>query len=295
MPSIKRLLLVVLICATPFVAAFGSVDFLHVVTFGDSMTHNDILWIFSGAPRAMYGNDPAEAVFLKGARPGDKLTNFAVAGTPSSKVEWEIAAYETQVRQGRIPPATLVNFQIGGQDLLDNIDLLMNNPPGTNPQADAVIDQLIANFLHAVNRIKSAGLGLKIVVWTIGDLSLTPRYFGKLTPQQVSNLEGHTERANRAIRELSIPDRLLVFDLYNIQQYFTVNPPVIAGFQIVGPPQFGLYWALFADSIHLTEVTNAILADVIIISMNDQWSSAIPEYTESELAQMARILVPVGN
>jgi len=295
MRSIKRLLLVVLICATPFIAAFGSVDFSHLVTFGDSMTHNDILWIFYGEPRAMYGNDPAEAVFLKGARPSDKLTNFAVAGTPSSKVEWEIAAYETQVKQGSISPATLVNFQIGGQDLLDNVDLLISNPPGTNSQADAAINQLIANFLHAVNRIKSGGPALKIVVWTIGDLSLTPRYFGKFTEQQISNLRGHTERANQAIRSLSIPDRLLVLDVYNLQQYLIVNPPVIAGFQLVGPPQYGLYWALFADTIHLTGVTNAILADVIIIRMNSEWSSAIPEYTESELAKMARILVPVGN
>src|SRR5262245_28837677 len=247
--STKLLLLAVLICAIPPATAFGSVDFSHVVTFGDSMTHNDILWIFFGAPPAMYGNDPAESVFLKGARPSDKLTNFAVAGTPSSRVEWEIAAYETQVKQGHIPPATLVNFQIGGQDLLDNVDLLVSAPPGANPQADAVIDQLIANYVHAVNRIKSAGTELKLVVWTIPDVTLTPRFFGKFTPQQVANINGHVDRANQVIRGLRIPDRLLIFDLYSIEQYFIANPPVIAGFQIVGPPQFGLYWAFFADSV----------------------------------------------
>ena len=292
----RLLCLSVLVSAAPPAAtAYGQVDFSHLVTFGDSMTANDILWIFFHEYRALYGNDPAEAVFLKAARPGDKLSNFAIPGTPSSRIEWQINVYERLRNQGHTPPATLMSFQIGGEDLLDNIHLLAAAMPGVDPKADAVITQLIANIVDAVNRLTTTDPDSRLVVWTVGDLTLVPHFFGKFSEEEVTNIRAHTERANRVIRSLEIPNRLLIVDTYRFEQDIIASPPVIAGFEIVGPPSFGKPWGLFADSIHLTGVANEFFANFIIRAINESWSDEIPQYTESELAQMARILQGVGT
>src|SRR5512146_1546736 len=45
--------------------ASAAVNLRDVVTFGDSLTDNDLLTFYSGSPQEMYGRDPMHAVFYK--------------------------------------------------------------------------------------------------------------------------------------------------------------------------------------------------------------------------------------
>lgn len=55
--SVHIVLLTMFICS--FGAAFGQPDFSSFVTFGDSLTHNDLLGIAYDSPQDFYGEDPA--------------------------------------------------------------------------------------------------------------------------------------------------------------------------------------------------------------------------------------------
>lgn len=74
------------------------------MTFGDSLTHNRLL----GFPfrTALFGDDPMEAVFDKGATSGDRLTSYAIAGSTSEVVRAQILAYALRYLAGRSAAAT---------------------------------------------------------------------------------------------------------------------------------------------------------------------------------------------
>lgn len=269
--------------------AFAQANFTNMVTFGDSLTHNDILGIVYGNPQDMYGKDAMEAVFSKGASGGDKLTNYAVAGSESSQVAIQIDLYEFFQLIGFQKNATLIGFEIGGNDILNNTDLLVGYAPGQNPSADEVIDRLIANARKDLLRLRRSHQSAQFIIWTIPDVTLTPRLWYGLTPWEIANLREHIERANHLIRNLRKYPFVVVLDLYRLMPAVIENPPVFFGQQLVAPPDYGNYDHLFADEIHPTAVSNALLANIMIQIINSKWNDSVPLYTEEELADLARI------
>jgi len=269
--------------------AFAQANFTNMVTFGDSLTHNDILGIVYGNPQDMYGKDSMEAVFSKGTSGGDKLTNYAVAGSESSQVAIQIDLYEFFQLIGFQKNATLIGFEIGGNDILNNTDLLVGYAPGQNPSADAVIDRLIANARKDLLRLRRSHQSAQFIIWTIPDVTLTPRLWYGLTPWEIANLREHIERANHLIRNLRKYPFVVVLDLYRLMPAVIENPPVFFGQQLVAPPDYGNYDHLFADEIHPTAVSNALLANIMIQIINSKWNDSVPLYTEEELADLARI------
>lgn len=137
---------------------YGQADFTDMVTFGNSLTHNDFLGPMHGLPQDMYGRDPSEAIFEKGALPGDQLTNYAVAGSQSGHVNAQIDLYELYRFLGLQDKATLIGFEIGSNDVLNNIYLLAASPPGVDPNADAVIDNIINNVTQDLTRLYNTHL-----------------------------------------------------------------------------------------------------------------------------------------
>lgn len=284
-----------LVAATVAVAAAvtnpasSQVNFSETVTFGDSLTHNDLLGWYYGNPQDMYGNDPNQAVFNKGADPGDTLTSYAVAGSESSDVNIQIDFYDfmrTIFLQGK---ATTFGYEIGGNDVLNNIGLLAAYAPGQNPDADAVIDSLIANMRSQVTYLRSKHHNAKFIIWTVPDVTLTPDHWYDLTPQEQANVRAHVERVNSLIRDADRLPFVAVVDIYTELQNLIENPPVLFGHPIVGPPSYGDYDHLFADTIHPTAVGNGLLANAIIDRINAKWGDAIPHYTDVELADLAHI------
>ena len=269
-------------------SAFAQANFASMVTFGDSLTHNDILGIVYGNPQDMYGKDAMEAVFSKGASGGDKLTNFAVAGSQSSQVALQIDLYDFFRLTGLQKKATLISLEIGGNDILSNTDLLAVSPPGLNLSADAVIDRLIENVRKDLLRLRRSHQSAQFIIWTVPDVTLTPRLYD-LTPWKISNLREHIERANRLIRNLRQYPFVVVLDLYRLMPVIIEDPPVLFGQQLVAPPNYGDYDHLFADEIHPTAVSNALLANIMIQIINLKWEDVIPFYTEEELADLAKI------
>jgi len=282
-------ILISILLASSTAQAF-QIDFSETVTFGDSLTHNDLLWLLSGNPRAMYGDDPHEAVFNKAALAGDDLTNYAIAGSTSDDISSQITFYDFKRSTGSQGDATLFGFEIGGNDILNNINLLMNNAPGDNTQADAVIDNLLSNIRNDLAKLKRNNQpGVRFIIWTVPDVTFTPRFFGKLNSTQEKNIRAHTERVNRLIRKADQFQFVTVIDLFKGIRILATNPPLIKGQQLLPPPVYGEFNAVFADDIHPTAVSNALIANFIITKINKKWHDNIPLYTEDELAALAHI------
>ena len=262
---------------------------LDAVTFGDSLTHNDPLGWYFGNPQDLYGNDPMQAAFIKAARGGDSLRNYAVAGSVSQQVNLQIDVYELQRLLGNQPRANLVGYEIGGNDILDNVYLLAQFGVGESPAADGVIDNIIYNQINQLSRLASTHPGGRAVLWNIPDVTFTPELFGLLSAQEMANVQAHVERANEFIDGLSSLPNVVVVDVYKMLRETIENPPVILGTPLVPPPAFGNYDHIFADTIHPTAVSNAIIANDIIEAINNKWGLGIPLYTEEELADLARI------
>lgn len=265
-------------------------DFTDTVTFGNSLTHNDLLWIAYGNPPDLYEMDPMEAAFSKGADGGDELANYAVAGSESGDISAQIDVYELFRLFGVQDKATLICLEVGGNDILNNTGLLAASAPGEDPAADAVIDDIITNMIQDLARLRSTHTTTEFIVWTIPDVTVTPDLWNELTPDEAENVRAHIERVNRLIRKAGARFPFLIsMDLYTLVGYIVDHPPVIFGHQLVPPPAYGDYDHLFADEIHPTAVSNALIANMIIGLINSQWNDDIPGYNQEELADLAHI------
>lgn len=285
--KIMAIIFLVLIGAT---VSWSQVDFTRMVSFGDSLTHNDILGAFYDNPQDLYGLDPFEAVFEKAAAESDSLRNFAIAGSVSSTMGFQIFLYQFYRNLSDLPPATLIGFEIGGNDILNNRHLLKSHYPGTDSGADAVIDTLIGNIKGNMQWLFQTHPNALFIIWTIPDVTLTPSVMNNnFSSEELSNIIAHVERANDALRRAMDHPAILIFDLFAFIQTFVSEPPEILG-QILGaPPLYGEYDYLFADDIHPTAVANALIANAIIVEMNEKWQTDIGLYSIDELALMAHI------
>lgn len=281
---------------TPIVTCQAQVDFSQTVSFGDSLTDNDLLYLlFPGTDPSFYGLDPVEAVFEKGAREYDQLTNNAVLGSRSSDVLAQVNQYVADRQAGFLKPATFFSLQAGGNDFLDlennsaNLFLLASARPFTNPDADRITRDLMLNLLKSVFRLQDSD-HVEMTIWTVPDLTKTPYVlsFG-LSANETRNVQRHIRRVNRFIRILNFHPRIAVLDSYSILTSMTWDPPVICGVTIVPTPLFGFHSAQFADPIHPTAVANAMVSNELIELLNDRFDDDIPYYTENELAELALI------
>ncbi|MFW5653151.1 MAG: hypothetical protein ACOC0P_03820, partial [Planctomycetota bacterium] len=115
--SLRSLLPVVLTVALFASDALGQANFRRMVTFGDSLTHNTLLYLYYGTWRDLYGDDPMEAVWMQGAVPGNELTSYAIAGSESEQILWQINTYMFFEFLGFEPFPSMVGFEIGGNDI----------------------------------------------------------------------------------------------------------------------------------------------------------------------------------
>jgi phospholipase/lecithinase/hemolysin len=269
--------------------ASGAVNLRDVVTFGDSLTDNDLLRFYSDSPQNMYGRDPMHAVFHKASRSGSELRKYAVAGSESDDLEVQVDTYETGVLLGIQDKATLFSIEIGGNDIRNNIGRLSIYPPGARSSVDRVVSSIISNIRSSWRVLRASHPHARFVIWTLPDITLTPSQWGKLSEVEAANVRAHIQRANKYIRSLSSNPSVVVLDLYKIMRQLIADPPIYFGYQLIPPPSYGDYDSLFADRIHPTAVSNAIIANKIIYLMNTKWKDSIPSYTERQLAKLARI------
>lgn len=284
----QRLFAVLLVLGA-VIGARADVNLHHVVCFGDSLTDNQsILPRYTGLPSTLYGHDPMELVFDKNRLQGNELSNYAVAGFTSDNVGLQVGLYQFNITFGFENKATLFQMEMGGNDILNNDSLLYNNAPGTNRQADRVINTLLRNWrTYTADLASTSRPDVKAVLWTIPDITLTPRYWEQLSGQQQANLRAHTERANAFIRSLDHFDNVLVLDVWSILADFVNDPPQIGHITLEGPPQHGHTTDMFADEIHPTAVSNALIANELIRTMNLEWNAGFELYSENELLDFA--------
>ena len=265
---------------------------LDAVTFGDSLTHNDLLGWFYGNSQDLYGNDPMQAAYNQAAVTGDSLRKYAVAGSESQNVSAQIVLYNLQRLRGNQPLANLIGYEIGGNNILNNIALLTQFGVGESADADGIINQLLSDQVNQLAHLASTHPSAKILLWNIPDVTFTPKLFGLLTAQEIANVQAHTQRANEYLNGLTSLPNVVVLDLYTTLRETVESPPVIFGTPLVPPPAFGNYDHIFADSIHPTAVANAIIANAIIDAVNTKWGMTIPLFTEHELAELAYLPIP---
>lgn len=270
------------------VPARAAVDTTRSVSFGDSLTHNDLLhFLFEGNPD-LRGADPFEAAFNKAAAEDDDLLSFAVLASTTSDVLDQVQTYVQLRRDGVLPPATLINYQAGGNDILDNLAALASAPPGANRQVDRVTFGIKIRILKALLKLSRIDRRADLVVWTLPDVTQIPLVQAMGLPEAaLANVRRHTECINAVIRIFGRTRRVAVLDLYAVLRNTVANPPVLFGMSLIGPPSFGDFDNIFADPIHPTAVGNAILANGIIHAMNHEFRDNIPLYSELELAELA--------
>ena len=78
-----------------------------------------------------------------------------------------------------------------------------------------------------------------------------------------------------------------VLDISSVLTAAIFSPPVIAGVPLLPPPYYGESFAIFADPLHPTAVSNGITANMLIIQANMTLDDSISLYSEDELADMA--------
>ncbi len=282
------LFLIVLSVAAP---AHSAARLARVVTFGDSLTHNDVLRFYSGFPQRLYGKDPMQAVFKKSKTRGKKLTNFAVAGSVAvessdnaANIARQVDAYELLLFFGRQKEATFVSFEIGANDIMNEIELLVSPD---DPRGSELIDDVIADIEDSWLRLRDLLPDAQFLVWTVPDVTLTPK-LSELTDEEAQSVRAHVERVNLFISSLAMDHQVLVFDLYSTMQELVANPPLVGDQRLVPPPEYGHYNDMFADKRHPTAVSNALIANEMIKRINEHFNDAIPLYSDEELAALAR-------
>ncbi len=272
------------------VPASAQVDLTEFVTFGDSLTHNDLLGQISDIPQDTYGLDPFQAAFEKAKLAGDDIHSYAVGGSESSHLITQVNLYHLMVALGGQAPATTIGMQIGGNDIRNNRGLLAAHAPGTDEAADAIIDDLINNLAIAFGLAYSNDR--QFIIWTVPRIVLTPDHADEFTLGGKRNLRHHTERANDAIWSLASMANVAVYDLDAGVRRMSKMPRVLYGHGLITVPFFGGYDHVFADDLHLTAVTNAILANGILASMRGKWGLSVTPYYDDELADLAHISQP---
>lgn len=270
-------------------AAFAEVDTSRSVSFGDSLTHNDLLpFLFPPNTPKLYGADPFEAAFYKAADADDDLVNMAIVGSLSADVLDQVRAYVDLRRAGVLERATLISIQAGGNDVLDNIALFASAPPGTNREADCVKAKVLFNLFKGLLKLRIVDGKVDTVIWTIPDVTQIPLVQGMGLPAPaLDNIRRHIEEMNWVIRFYGRRSNTAVLDLYRLLRRTVAKPPVLAQMTLIGPPAFGDFDHIFADPIHPTAVSNAILANGIIVAMNAKFDDNIPVYSKLELAMLA--------
>ncbi len=283
--SFCLLFLVLLAPAT----AWSQVNTKRSVSFGDSLTDNDYLFLLFGTDPSIYGLDPFEAVFKQASEPDDTLSNYAVLGSTSADVLDQVRAYAESRWSGDRQPATLISLQAGGNDFLTTEILLTlaTAPPGESDAADAIVKQIRRNLLKSLLLLRITERRAAVIVWTVPDVTLSPYVlsFG-LDAESLQNISLHINRLNRGIRALGRQRRIAVLDISRVLTEVSIAPPTIDGVTLVPPPLFGFGAAVFADPIHPTAVSNGLLANELISMLNEKFRDQIPLYSESELGEL---------
>jgi hypothetical protein len=202
----------------------------------------------------------------------------------SPTMEYQVEEYAFLLFIGAQKEASFVSCEIGSNDILDDIEFLVTP---SDPRGVRLINKLIAGIEDSWLRLRNLLPDAQFLLWTIPDVTLTPK-LSYLTHEEAESVRAHIERVNRFIAGLVEERRVLVFDLYTVMQQLVADSPVVGRQRLAGPPAYGHYNDLFADRIHPTAVSNALIANEMIQRINDFFEDDIPLYTKQELAALAR-------
>ncbi|MCP3914933.1 MAG: hypothetical protein GY711_05220 [bacterium] len=183
-----------------------------------------------------------------------------------------------------------MNVQAGGNDFRNNRDLLAAHSPGTHGGADGLVDDVVDDILEALQLADTAGA--ERILWLIPDFTAAPSHDGEFDNLERRSIRAHLSRANRALREAALAQGVVVFDAAFHARRLVTTPPNLFGHPLVGPPAHGDYDRIFADDLHLSAVSNALLANGIIAALDAELGVSFRGYSVFELADLAHISHP---
>jgi len=268
------MVVIIALCGTVWAQ---SVDFTSTITFGDSIT-NKVAPDDAG---------PHERIFEQNAPLSAQLTDYAFSNADSYEIRAQILAYRDDVTLRTAGKATFLGFQVGGADLMDNLDILTAAPPG-DPTADAQVAQTIENIELAIGLLSAKHPDTVISMFTVPDVTLSPELYAVPTELR-DNLRAHIEIINTALLPADALPNVVQTDIYALMHELEADPPVLRGVPLGMPPEFGAPSDFYGDSVHPSPVGYAIVANHVMEEINAELGTSLVLYTEDELADLAGI------
>lgn len=261
-------------------------DWSTVVSFGASQLDNESLYDSHPLGERLYGDDPVEVLTSLASPPG-RVLEYAQSGATSYDIDRQFAAYLRDLAGGA-PEATVLVLVMGGNDLLDQAEVLAEVGPGESARVDRAIDDLARRIADRAARLQRAFPAARVMVFNLPDLSETPKLSRWMTPAQRERFVQHIDRLNRVMADALAPvPEVLIVDLRGALQELVETEVLFGGEPLAAPPERGRLDCLFADLLHPTAATNAWLGNQLADQVELAWGDALGRVSDEELASLA--------
>jgi lysophospholipase L1-like esterase len=257
-----------------------------VVSFGASQLDNESLYAGHPLGAALYGDDPVE-VLASLADPPGVVWEYAESGAVSADIDGQIASYFRDLAAGA-PEATVLVLVMGGNDLLDQAEVLAEVAPGESAGVDRAIDGLASRIADRALRLQRALPEARVLVFNLPDLGETPKLARWMSPAQRDRFVQHIDRLNRRLEVALAPaPRVLLADVRGALGELVEAEVLFGGAPLCASPDRGRLDCLFADLLHPTAATNAWLGNALAEQVEAAWGDELGRVSEARLAELA--------
>jgi phospholipase/lecithinase/hemolysin len=226
--------------------------------------------------------------------------DWARAGaTSETMIQNQLPGLAAQVANGQIMFASIF---IGGNDFLDFLAAAQSGaiPPADIPAAlVATTAQLETNYVTAVDTLLAASPTVRVAVWTLPDVSLTP-----LAQQEAAGnpaaeallqaVSQATAQFNTLVESLAANPRVALVDLATVANQTAGNPIGLIPFggQIINVkvPSNDYHSFFLADNLHVGTVAQGIIADEFVLALEQKFNTQLFPPTPQEIIRYAQLI-----
>ena len=220
------------------------------------------------------------------------------SATSTTMVQNQLPGLAAQVAKGQVRYASIF---IGGNDFFGFASAAKTGQiPPANLQAalTQTTTQLISNVATAVDTLLAANPNVRVVVWTLPDISLTPiaQQAAAGNPAGAALLQGisqATAQFNAFIHSLNASPRVAVADLATLTNQAvasSTNGTITFGGQSINlvVPGDDYHNFFLADGLHAGTVAQGIIADTFVEAIDAKYGEQLFPVTPQEIIRYAQ-------